>query len=72
MPTFIPMDQIKTIEEIVESKPDGQKGEVKIYPNCGHGFCIRADTRFLDVMAQAAAAEDYCIEWFDKKFALII
>jgi dienelactone hydrolase len=69
MDAHIPMDQIKAIKEIVENKPDRQKGEVKVYPNCGHGFCIRADTRFLDVMTQAAAAEDYCIEWFDKKFA---
>jgi dienelactone hydrolase len=71
MDAHIPMDQVKAIKEIVENKPDGQEGEVKVYPNCGHGFCIRADTRFLDVMTQAAAAEDYCIEWFDKKLASI-
>jgi len=65
----IPMDQIRAIKEIVESKPDGEKVEVRVYPNCGHGFCVRADMGFLDIMTQAAAAEDHCIEWFGKKFA---
>lgn len=68
----IPINQVRAIQQIVESKRDAQKGEVKIYPKCGHGFCIRADTRFLDVVAQAAAAEDHCIEWFNKTFARIV
>lgn len=64
----IPMNQVEKIKEIVEDAPNEYRGEVKVYPNCGHGFCIRADTRFEDVTRQAAAAEDQCIEWFNKHF----
>lgn len=63
---LVPAEQAATIKKIVESKPEGQQGEVRIYPNCGHGFCVRADTTFTDVMKQSLLAEDHCIEWFDK------
>lgn len=62
----VPVDKAKEIQKIVEAKPDGQKGEMKIYDGCSHGFCVRADTGSFDVAQQAVAAEDQCIAWFDK------
>ncbi|KAH8889136.1 alpha/beta-hydrolase [Thozetella sp. PMI_491] len=61
----IPMSQVEQIKSIVEAKPAGERGEVKIYPNCSHGFCVRVDILFEEVARQAALAEDQCIEWFD-------
>jgi dienelactone hydrolase len=66
----IPKEQVETIQSIVESAPEQYRGEVRVYPDCGHGFCIRADTRFEEVARQAAAAEDHCIAWFDRQFGL--
>ncbi|KAJ9138439.1 Alpha/beta-hydrolase [Pleurostoma richardsiae] len=68
--SHVPLDKVAQIKEIVENKPEGQKGEVRIYPNCGHGFCVRADPVYEDVAKQAAAAEDHCIEWFNKQFGI--
>jgi dienelactone hydrolase len=64
------MQQAEQIKQIVEAKPDGQRGELVVYPGVGHGFCVRADTAILDVAKQAAEAEDQCIRWFDKHFGL--
>lgn len=58
-------EQIKTI---VEAKPESARGEVKIYPNCSHGFCVRADQKFDDVVKQADEATDQCIAWFNAHF----
>lgn len=55
------------IAKIVENKPDEQKGELKIYYGCRHGFCVRADVLSGDVTNQAVEAEDQAIEWFDAK-----
>ncbi len=57
---------------IVEALPDGAKGEVRVYENCGHGFCLRADVSFKDseIARQAAEAEDQCVAWFNKQFKL--
>jgi dienelactone hydrolase len=62
--------QTAQIKSIVEAKPDDQKGEVVTYEGVGHGFCIRADVAILDVAKQATAAEDQCIQWFNKHLGL--
>lgn len=56
------------IAKIVDNKPDEQKGELKIYYGCRHGFCVRADVLSAgDVTNQAVEAEDQAIEWFNAK-----
>lgn len=58
-------EMAEEIKEIV-----GEKGEVRVYENCGHGFCVRADLKFKDgeIARQAAAAEDQCVAWFERHF----
>ena len=63
--------QAAQIKSIVEAKPAGQTGEVQIYKDCSHGFCVRADLTFLDVAEASLRAEDQCIEWFQKHFKSI-
>ena len=58
--------QCEQIKSIIEAWLEGQKGEMKIYRDCGHGFCVRVDAKFVDVAKQAAEAEDQCIQWFNK------
>ncbi|KAF3761430.1 alpha/beta-hydrolase [Cryphonectria parasitica EP155] len=43
---------------------EGKGGELKVYENCGHGFCVRADFLEGDVASQAAAAENQATTWF--------
>ncbi|RSL39879.1 hypothetical protein CEP54_016240 [Fusarium duplospermum] len=62
------VDQCERIKAIVEAKPESQRGEVKIYPGCGHGFCVRADARLEEAAEPANEAEDQCIAWFKKHF----
>ncbi|KAK3318108.1 Alpha/Beta hydrolase protein [Apodospora peruviana] len=61
-------DKAEKIKSVVEALPGQAKGEVRVYKNCAHGFCVRADLSFKDseVAQQAAEAEDQCIAWFDK------
>lgn len=66
---LVPPETVKKIEEIVRAKPESQMGEVVSYPHCGHGFCVRADTTFVEVMEQSLLAEDQCIRWFNKCFS---
>ncbi len=59
------------IKDIVESRlPESARGEVVMYPGCGHGFAVRADISVNDanVATQALKAEDQCIAWFKKHF----
>lgn len=56
------------IKDIVENKPEGQKGEVRVYEKAGHGFCVRADHSLADVAQQASDAEDQSVEWFNARF----
>lgn len=62
--------QAEKIRTMVEAMPEAQRGEVKIYDNASHGFCVRADLLFADVAKQADEAEDQCISWFNTKFNL--
>ena len=58
-------EKTEEVKKIVEGQ-----GEVKVYENCGHGFCVRGDLKYKDgeIAKQAAAAEDQCIAWFEKHF----
>lgn len=58
-------------EIVVNGKPEGLEGEVKVYARCGHGFCVRADvmTKDSDDAEQSLEAQDQAIGWFDKKLA---
>jgi len=68
----ISLERAKQIRTIVESKPESARGELTVYEKCGHGFCVRADVKFEDslITKQALAAEDQCIEWFNKLFKI--
>lgn len=58
------------IKAIVEALPEGAKGELQLYENCGHGFCLRADVSYEDskIAQQAVDAEEQCIAWFQRHF----
>ncbi|CZR69775.1 related to dienelactone hydrolase family protein [Phialocephala subalpina] len=64
--SHLPLEVSGNIKDIVEAKPEEQRGEVVLYKDCSHGFCVRADIRFEEVARQAEAAEDQCIQWYDK------
>jgi dienelactone hydrolase len=68
--TQISVPQAEQIRQIVEAFPEGSKGEMKLYPGCNHGFCVRADVTAQDsaIAKQALEAEDQCMAWFDKHF----
>ncbi|KAM0255011.1 hypothetical protein ACHAQJ_006239 [Trichoderma viride] len=58
----------ESIKAIVEAKPESARGELTIYPQAGHGFCVRADHDFPDSLKQADEATDQCIAWFNTHF----
>lgn len=58
-------EQAKQLEKIVLAKPEGQKGECRIYPGYGHGFACRVDVTNEDPKG-AAEAEDQALAWFEK------
>ncbi|KAL7921210.1 alpha/beta-hydrolase [Trichoderma austrokoningii] len=60
--------QAESIKAIVEAKPEAARGEVTIYPECSHGFCVRIDEKFPDALKQADDATDQCIAWFNAHF----
>lgn len=64
----VPMDT-DVISRIMEQKGESERGEVRVYQGCGHGFCIRADATADDgvVAAKATEAEDQAIAWFNSK-----
>ncbi|ERS96194.1 dienelactone hydrolase family protein [Sporothrix schenckii 1099-18] len=66
----LPKDAVDEIRKIVEAKPAPATGEVVVYKDAGHGFCVRADTSLNDVAKQALAAEEQCIAWFNKHLGL--
>ncbi|KAI1125587.1 Alpha/Beta hydrolase protein [Nemania abortiva] len=55
------------LEKIVRSKPDGQKGEYRMYPGYGHGFACRVDVTNGDPKG-AVEAEEQALEWIEKHF----
>lgn len=64
----ISQKQGKELKGIVEAKASPATGEATIYGGTGHGFCVRADLDYDDIAAQAAKAEDQCIDWFNTHF----
>lgn len=53
---------------ILESKPVAERGEVRVYERCAHGFCARADFSSAgSVEQQAVDAEDQAVAWFNSK-----
>ncbi|KAI1073786.1 dienelactone hydrolase family protein [Whalleya microplaca] len=64
------LEHAEETRKIVEAKPDGQKGQVRIYQGYGHGFACRADPKNSDPKG-AEEAEDQAVAWFDKHFANI-
>ncbi|KAI0465851.1 dienelactone hydrolase family protein [Xylaria cf. heliscus] len=60
-------EQAKQLEKIILAKPEGQKGEVRIYPGYGHGFACRVDVTNEDPKG-AVEAEDQALAWFEKSF----
>ncbi|KAI0201659.1 dienelactone hydrolase family protein [Astrocystis sublimbata] len=63
----IPLEKAKKLGEIVLAKPEGQKGESRIYPGYGHGFACRVDVTNEDPKG-AAEAEDQALAWIEKHF----
>lgn len=61
--------KIEQIQNAIEKQPDEKKGESKIYPATGHGFCVRADHVTKEKERAAAEAEDQAVAWFLKWFA---
>ncbi|KAH7145621.1 dienelactone hydrolase [Dactylonectria estremocensis] len=57
--------QAPQVKEILEGKPDGAKGEVRIYEDATHGFALRAAVDMDDLAKKASEAEDQCISWFN-------
>lgn len=66
----LPKKTVEQIRTIVEAKPAPVTGEVVVYKDAGHGFCVRADSTLNDVAKQAVAAEEQCIAWFNKHLNL--
>jgi dienelactone hydrolase len=65
--TMISPEQAKQLERIVMSKPDGQKGECRMYAGYGHGFACRVDIKNDDPKG-AVEAEAQALAWFEKQF----
>ncbi|GAP86722.1 putative dienelactone hydrolase family protein [Rosellinia necatrix] len=61
----VSLKQAEQLEKIVTSKPDGQKGECRVYPGYAHGFACRADVQNDDPKG-AVEAEDQALAWFEK------
>jgi dienelactone hydrolase len=64
----LPVAQAENIKAIVEALPESARGEAVIYSNCSHGFCVRVDQKYTDVVKQADDATDQAIAWFNTHF----
>ncbi|KAI1170102.1 dienelactone hydrolase family protein [Nemania sp. FL0916] len=67
---MISVEQAKQLEKIVLNKPEGQKGESRVYTGYGHGFACRVDVTNEDPKG-AVEAEDQALEWFEKHFETV-
>lgn len=56
------------LKTVVEALASPATGEAFVIEKTGHGFAVRADVAEDDVAAQAAQAEQQCIDWFHKHF----
>ena len=64
---MVSVEQAKELEKIVLAKPEGQKGECRVYPGYGHGFACRVDVTNGDPKG-AVEAEEQALAWFEKHF----
>lgn len=58
------------IKELLEGKPEGAKGAIRVYEDATHGFALRAALDMEDLAKKATEAEDQCISWFNTRFNL--
>lgn len=65
---YISVEKAEKIRAIVEAKPESARGELTIYPETGHGFCVRADQKFPESVKQADEATEQCVKWFTAHF----
>lgn len=61
---------LPVIKELLEGKPEGAKGDIRVYEDATHGFALRAALDMEDLAKKAAEAEDQCISWFNARFNL--
>ncbi|KAH0496782.1 hypothetical protein TgHK011_004128 [Trichoderma gracile] len=65
---YLSMEKAESIRKIVEAKEESARGEVVVYPEAGHGFCVRADHKFPQSTRQADEAAEQCVKWFTAHF----
>ncbi|CRG89771.1 hypothetical protein PISL3812_06810 [Talaromyces islandicus] len=65
----VDVPKIGIIQNAIEKQSEERKGESKVYPATGHGFCVRADHVTKEKERAAAEAEDQAVSWFLKWFA---
>ncbi|PTB70850.1 alpha/beta-hydrolase [Trichoderma citrinoviride] len=65
---WISVEQAGRMREIVEAKEESARGEVAVYPQTAHGFCLRADHTFEKSERQADEAAEQCVKWFTAHF----
>ncbi|KAL6364614.1 hypothetical protein LRP88_02017 [Fusarium phalaenopsidis] len=63
-----PLKTAGKMKALVESKSEVTRGEIKIYPGAGHGFCVRASMEKEGLAEKASEAEDQAITWFNTHF----
>ncbi|KAF2137395.1 uncharacterized protein K452DRAFT_321814 [Aplosporella prunicola CBS 121167] len=63
--------QVQQIRDVIEGKPEGERGEVRTYLGASHGFCVRADLVLLDAERQATEAEEQALAWFGTHFGRV-
>lgn len=64
----VKLPQIDIIRDVIERKPEGERGEVRTYHGASHGFCVRADYVLVDAEKQAMEAEEQALAWFGTHF----
>ncbi|KAL7933596.1 Alpha/Beta hydrolase protein [Trichoderma chlorosporum] len=65
----ISVEKAENIKAIVEAKPEAARGESTVYPQTGHGFCVRLDQKFPQSLKEADDAIEQCIKWFTSHFS---
>ncbi|KAL6807912.1 Alpha/Beta hydrolase protein [Trichoderma sp. SZMC 28013] len=66
---YLPVEKADGIRAILEAKPEAARGELTVYPEAGHGFCVRADQKHPDSVQQANDAAEQCVKWFTAHFS---
>lgn len=63
-----PLDKAAKTKDIIEAKPERERGELKVYYGYGHGFGCRIDAKNQSIEGPDES-EDQALAWFDKHFA---